>query len=82
MPDHDTPNPLSGFEQAEATILTLLFDQDHQQPWSIDELIREVGRADDTRDAIASLHGSGLLHRIDDFVFTTRAARRLDQIDL
>ena len=82
MPDHDTCNPAEETKQTEATILGLLLGQANQRPWAIEELIREIGRPDDTADAVASLHGSGLIHRCGDFVFATRAALRLDQIDL
>jgi hypothetical protein len=82
MQDHSTCHPAEETERTEAAILGLLLDRTNQQPWAIEELIREIGRPHDTTDAVASLHGSGLIHRCGDFVFATRAALRLDQIDL
>jgi hypothetical protein len=63
--------------------MTLLLTHDDQRPWSTEELIRSIGREIDTRDAIADLHAVGLVHRTsDDFVFPTRAATHLDQLDM
>lgn len=63
--------------------MSLLLVQDDQRPWSTEELIREVGRELDVRDAISDLHAVGLLHRTTDgFVFATRAATHLDQLDM
>jgi predicted transcriptional regulator len=67
----------------ESTVMTLLLIHDDQRPWSTDELIREIGRPNDVHNAIASLHGVGLIHRTSDgFVFATRAATRLDNLDM
>jgi len=80
--DEGTHTPAEDDEQTEATILTLLLNPKVQRPWAVDEVIREIGRPDDTTDAIARLHAAGLVHRLDEFVFATRAALRLDQIAL
>jgi hypothetical protein len=82
MQDHHTCDPAEETKRTESTILCLLLNRTNQRPWAVEELIREIGRSDDTTDAVASLHGSGLIHRCGDFVFPTRAAVRLDQIDL
>lgn len=82
MPDHDTNTPSEDEQRTEAAILGLLLNRTNQQPWAVEELIREIGRPLETQDAVASLHGSGLIHRCGDFVFPTRAALRFDQIDL
>jgi predicted transcriptional regulator len=51
-------------------------------PWTVKEIVREVS-ADrlDAIDAIARLAGAGLVHRVGEFVFPTRTARRADEID-
>ena len=82
MQDEGTCTPAEDDEQTEATILCLLLSPKIQRPWAVDEVIREVGRPRDTTDAIARLHAAGLVHRLDGFVFASRAAVRLDSIDL
>jgi hypothetical protein len=75
--------PAESKVRTESTIMSLLLVHDDQRPWSTEELIREIGREIDTRDAIADLHGVGLIHRTTDgFVFATRAATHLDGLDM
>ncbi len=45
-------------------------------PWSVQEIARELGDQVDAEDAVARLVGTGLAHRIGEFIFPTRAARR------
>jgi predicted transcriptional regulator len=61
-------------------ILGLLVDQDEQRPWSVDELVRELGKQVAVIDAIDRLHGAGLIHRVDELVFPSRTAIRYSQI--
>ena len=84
MPDPEpTLMPAESQTMTESTIMCLLLIQDDQRPWSTDELIREIGRPNDVHNAISSLHGVGLIHRTSDgFVFPTRAATRLDSLDM
>jgi len=79
MPDEQAIAPPS---QTEDTILTLLLTDCDQRPWSIEELSREIGRPTDVIDAVTALHGAGLIHRIGDFVFASRAAVHYDQIGI
>jgi hypothetical protein len=65
---------------AQTCILGLLLDEDYQRPWSIDEILREYGDRVAATDAIEALRGTGLIHRIGDFVFATRAAVRAEEI--
>jgi hypothetical protein len=52
-------------------------------PWSLEELAREVQERDiDTADAVARLTETGLVHRLDKFVFPTRTARRAEELRL
>jgi hypothetical protein len=75
--------PAESKVRTESTIMSLLLVQDDQRPWSTEELICEIGRELDVRDAISDLHAVGLLHRTTDgFVFATRAATHLDQLDM
>jgi hypothetical protein len=84
MPDHEpTHDPAENDARTESGIMTLLLIDHEQRPWATDELIREIGRPQDVRDAISNLYGAGLLHRTSDgFVFASRAALRLDRLDL
>jgi len=84
MPDSQpTLMPAESEARTESTIMSLLLVQDDQRPWSTEELVRTIGREIDTRDAISSLHATGLVHRTTDgFVFPTRAATHLDGLDL
>jgi predicted transcriptional regulator len=63
----------------DSTILGLLLDT--REHWSVDEIVREL--EDPTaRDALARLAAVGLIHRHDDFVFPTRAARRAAELEI
>jgi predicted transcriptional regulator len=82
MPD-EQPSSASTAKAAttEWVVLDLLLGGDEQRPWSVEELVREIGRPVDVADAIANLHAAGLIHRTTDgFVFATRAAVRFHQI--
>jgi hypothetical protein len=50
-------------------------------PWTIEELSREThGEVIDAADAVARLAETGLVHRLDRFVFPTRTARRAEEL--
>jgi hypothetical protein len=81
MPDEQPIlDPACEEAQAEWAVLNLLIDSDHQRPRSVEEIIRERGSRIDTLDAIDRLYGTGLIHRIGEFIFATRAAIRFSQI--
>jgi hypothetical protein len=76
IPDDDGPGKrLDGNERA---VLLLLFED--RSPWTLDELGRELRGRDDAADATSALARAGLVHRLDEFVFPTRAARRSDEL--
>lgn len=58
----------------------MLCGSDH--PWSVAAIARELGNEPDAHDAVARLTGSGLVHRLDDFVFPTRTARRAEELQI
>jgi len=66
------PNPEEQDAHTDNALIGLLIYDDSQRPWSVDEVEREIG--DDTRDSLARLHGAGLLNRVEDFVWPSRAA--------
>jgi hypothetical protein len=70
--------PAERLDRRERSVLHLLLHDPF--PWSVAELERELDSQGHATDAIRSLAGSGLIHRLGDFVFPTRAARRADDL--
>jgi hypothetical protein len=69
--------------QAEGAILGLLLNFEAGSIWSVEEVVSQlsVSRVE-VIDGLASLQASGLIHRLEDFVFVTRAASRFDRLEL
>ena len=83
MNDHDTDEPFAAPTPGtnEWNILNRVIGiSNNRHPWSVDELIRDLGDANDVKDAINTLHGAGLINRADDLIFPSRAAIVSDQI--
>jgi hypothetical protein len=74
------PNPTAIERDAheDGTILELLLSETSHRPWSVDEIAREMGR--DVAASLKPLYGGGLVHRLDGFVWATRAAAMADEI--
>jgi hypothetical protein len=64
----------------DGTIMAMLLTDDGQRPWAVEEVVREFGNEVAVIDSLNRLHGGGLIHRLDGFVFATRAALRSDQL--
>jgi DNA-binding HxlR family transcriptional regulator len=65
----------------QGTVLAALIYTENQRPWSMEEIVREIGDEIMVTDAIANLRAAGLVHRTsDNFVFATRAAVHHDTI--
>ena len=64
-------------EATEQAVLALLLDEGL---WSTEEVAREIGDPLAATDALASLYGAGLVHRVEGFVFATRPARQAAQL--
>lgn len=83
MPVSQPIPPMSEAEQqdhADAVILEALLDCDGQRPWSVDEVARLLNDPIDASDGLGRLVRAGLVHRLDGFVFASRAALHADQI--
>jgi hypothetical protein len=80
MPDEKTTPPVEHDQNADGIILSLLTDCDEQRPWSVEEIAREYGNHGDTIDALSRLYAAGLIHRLGEFVWATRAAIRADEV--
>jgi predicted transcriptional regulator len=79
---HEQPNPsrIDRDAQQQGAILTMLLSESSLGPWSADEIAREMGR--DVTDSLRRLYGAGLIHRLDGFVWASRAAVLADEIAL
>jgi hypothetical protein len=62
----------------DGVILGLLLGN-NQRPWAVEEIEREIG--DDTRDSLNRLYGAGLIHRLEGFVWATRATIVADDLE-
>jgi hypothetical protein len=69
--------------QAEGAILGLLLNFDAGSLWSVEEVVRQLSASRlEVIDGLASLQATGLIHRVGDFVFATRAASSFDRLEL
>jgi predicted transcriptional regulator len=59
-------------------VLNLMLDD--SWPWSVDEIARELQDRIGAHDSVSRLAEAGLVHRLGEFVFPSRTARRADQL--
>ena len=78
MQDDPSMNPSDVLRVADSGVYGLLIHPDRQRPWSVGELVLELGSRLDVEDALARLHGAGLVHRCGEFVWATRAALAIE----
>jgi hypothetical protein len=67
-------------DHLDRSLLNLLLRPGVHGLWSVDELGREMGEPLQVLDAVNRLHGQGLIHRLGDFVFLTRAIARHEEL--
>jgi hypothetical protein len=82
MHDQDQ-EPLTVAEEDDRTdkaIIDLLIDPAVQRPWAVEEIAREIGDTIETVDSLARLAGAGLIHRLDDFAWASRAALHSERL--
>jgi hypothetical protein len=73
MPDEQPTRTVAERDgQTDRAVLGLLIYERTQGPWAVEEVAREIGR--NPTDSLDRLYGGGLIHRIDGFVWATRAA--------
>jgi len=80
MRDQRTPTPDEEEDRTDRAVLLLLLDRERPWPCSEDELARELGMS--PGDSLARLHGAGLIYRLHEFVWATRAAVRVAELGL
>jgi hypothetical protein len=80
MQENPTLTPMQQDAQQDAGIISLLVDVDATRPWSFEGIAREIGS--NPTDSLRRLYGGGLIHRLDGFVWATRAAVMADEIRL
>ena len=69
-------DPSTTDAQHDAIVLDLLLT-DHNGLWSTTELQHQVGDPVAVDDTLDRLHALGLIHRLESFVFATRAAAHM-----
>jgi hypothetical protein len=68
---------------AEGAIMALLLSGGHAGIWTRAEIELEVSASPlDVQDALVALQASGLVHLHDELVIPTRAAQRMDDLEL
>ena len=68
-------------EELDSLVLGLVLDSPSGL-WSVHELGREIRDRVAAEDAVPRLEAAGLLHRLGEFVFATRAARRAGELQV
>jgi hypothetical protein len=81
-PSSDGSDVLRENRLTESGIFDRLTLPDQQRPWAVRELVLEIGDQIEVEDALARLHGAGLVHRCGEFVWATRAALAAVAIEL
>jgi hypothetical protein len=67
----------------EAAIMSLLLSGGHASIWTRAEIELEVSASPlNVQDALMALRASGLVHLHDELVIPTRAAQRMDELEL
>jgi hypothetical protein len=87
MPDQSTQreslhDPCVAERHTDNTILGLMFNDASSWPWSVEEIGRELANPNEAQNSVCRLQEHGLVHRIGDFVWPTRTARRAAEIEI
>lgn len=65
-------------DATDTAILTMLLAD--PSVWAVDEVARELDDQLRAVDGVGRLYAAGLVHRLDGFVFPTRAAARANEL--
>lgn len=74
------PDPGGMLDDAQRLVLCVLLAGGGSGMCSIGELALEVGDRDAAELAVVGLHATGLVHRLEGFVFATHAAVRFHEL--
>lgn len=66
--------------QTDGSIMATLLADDAQRPWTVGEIVREIGDEVAVTDSLARLYRGGLIHRLEGFVFASRAALASEEL--
>ena len=67
----------------EAAVMALLLTSSHPGIWTRAEIEREMSSSPlAVKDALSALHAGGLIHLHEELVTPTRAAQRMDELDM
>jgi hypothetical protein len=80
MQDETSRAGMPGPIDARRPVLGLLLVEQDQRPWLHAEIELEIGDRIATATAIDQLYAEGLVHRLGEFVFATRAAVNMERI--
>lgn len=76
------PDPGRMLDEIQRLVLGVLLRRSGGGVCSMGELVTAVGDEDMAELAVVALHATGLVHRLEGFVFATLAAARFHELDL
>jgi hypothetical protein len=82
MQDETIPDPGRLLDEMQQCVLCVLLAPVGSGLYSMHELGVAAGDHDAAGFAVVELHASGLVHRLGEFVFATRAAVRARELDM
>jgi hypothetical protein len=82
MQDQDMPDPGRVLDEMQRCVLCVLLAPTGCGLCSMYELAVAVGSNEAAELAVVGLHAEGLVHRLDGFVFVTRAVVRAHELDV
>jgi hypothetical protein len=82
MQGQDMPDPGRVLDEMQRCVLCVLLAPVGSGLCSMHELAVAIGDHETAELAVAGLHAEGLVHRLDGFVFATRAVMRAHELDV